>query len=79
MGHVHKYPQKPTSSFMFLRGQATLYKRWILTLWTKHVGFPLYRLQTCGSSLYQAILYKVGRKASSELYMGDVDTGSNLG
>ena len=35
--------------------------------------FPLYRLQTCGhSSLYQAILYKVGRKASSELYMGDI-------
>ena len=25
MGNVRKYPQKPTSTFMFLRGQATLY------------------------------------------------------
>ena len=52
MGHVHKYPQKPTSSFMFLRGQATLYKRWILTyrqnmlafhfIDSKHVAIPVY-------------------------------------
>ena len=82
MGDVHKYPQKPTSNFIFLRGQATLYN---IGFWfyrqnmlafhfidSNHVGFPLYRLQSCGhSNLYKAILDKVGRKASSELYMGD--------
>ena len=47
-------------------------QRWILTVQPKHVEFPLRRLQSCGhSGLYQAILYKVSRKASSELYMGD--------
>jgi len=25
MGNVHNYPQKPTSNFVLLRGQATLY------------------------------------------------------
>ena len=53
MGHVHKYPQKPTSSFMFLRGQATLYKRWDFDfirqnmlafhfIDSKHVAIPVY-------------------------------------
>ena len=72
MGHVHTYPQKPTSFYAARRLYTNvgfwLYRQNMLAFHfidSKHVAIPVY------TRLFTAILYKVGRKASSELYMGD--------
>ena len=61
---------------MFLRGQETLYSVgfWLYSqnmldfhfIDSNYVAIPVY------TRLFWSILYKVGRKASSELYIGDV-------
>ena len=57
MGNVHNYPQKPTSNFMFLRGQATLYNVgfWLYSqnmldfhlIDSNHVAIPVYTRLFC--------------------------------